>query len=69
MLGQANEPPKRQTRLLLDLSDDMLVLVGCAVLANSPRDALRFLQSCQALRVKLERLQALVEARRLHWLP
>ena len=57
------------SRALLDLSDELLEELGGAVLASSPRDALRFCQACRALRAKLERLQALIESRRLRWLP
>ena len=59
-----------QPRSFLHLSDELHDLVGCALLADSgPRDALRFCQVCQVLRTKLERLHALVEERRLRWLP
>ena len=47
----------------------MVPQMGCAVISNSARDAVRLCQVCQTLRVKFEGLKALAEARRLRWLP
>ena len=43
---------------LVDLSDELVELVGRAVLVDSPRDACRFCQACRVLHIKLERLRA-----------
>ena len=65
--GNDQLPDLTQPLALLDLSDEVLETVGYAVLANCPRDALRFCCASLLLRTKLERLKALVTARRLHW--
>ena len=58
-----------EPRTILNLHDEMVELVGRAAVANSPRDALRLCQACQALRAKLGAVRAAAEARRLIWLP
>mmetsp|Transcript_12193 Transcript_12193/g.26345 ORF Transcript_12193/g.26345 Transcript_12193/m.26345 type:complete len:268 (-) Transcript_12193:72-875(-) len=65
------KPPVTPSPLctILDLLDEVMDLVGLAVLYNSPRDALRFCQTCRAMRAKFEALRVLAEARRLRWLP
>ena len=55
-------------RTLLDVPDELLEMVGIAVLAADPRGALCLCQASCALQTKLERLRALVETRRLRWL-
>ena len=56
-------------RALLDMSDELLEMVGLAALAADPRAALHFGQTCRGLHTKLERVRGLVESRRLRWLP
>ena len=63
------QEPTQAVCSLLDLSNELMELVGCAVLVNSPRDALRLYQTCRNVCQSLGRMKALVEARRLRWLP
>ena len=66
-MGSENLPPHKACTLV-DLPDEVIVLVGCAALANSACDACRLCQACKSLHNKLAAVRLLAEARRLHWI-
>lgn len=54
--------------MILDLPRELVEVVGRSALASSPRDVLRFCQTCRSLHTRLVVLRAAAVARRLRFL-